>query len=414
MSIALSARAAPHAPIFERADRLSSIGVSEILRVGANVAALRREGRSVVSLCAGEPDFDTPENIKEAARRAIAAGATKYTALDGSGELKEAVREKFRRENGLDYRLDEISCGAGVKQVLFNALAATLDSGDEVVIPTPGWTSYRDMIAICGGRAVSAHCSRSDRFKLTAHALDKAITRRTRWLLLNSPSNPCGGVYSEEDLRALAEVLRAHPRVWIASDDIYEHILYDDRRFATMAAVAPDLEERTLTLNGVSKTYAMTGWRIGFGAGPRTLVEAMAVVQSQTTSCPSSISQAAAVEALTGPQDCVRQFATSFQSRRDRFTEAIREISGLSCDRPEGAFYLYADCGKRLGRTTPLGERIESDADFCRYLLENGVAVVPGSCFGGAGSFRLSFAASEDEIAEGLRRIGDACRRLSA
>lgn len=399
-------------PEFKPADRLAAVGVSEILRITAAAEALRRSGRSVVTLGAGEPDFDTPENVKEAARRAMAEGATKYTALDGTRELKEAVREKFRRENGLDYRLDEISCGAGVKQVLFNALAASLDPGDEVIVPAPYWTSYAGMVAICGGRTVAVPCREDRGFRLGPEDLERAITPRTRWLLLNSPSNPCGATYEGADLEALAEVLRRHPRVWVLSDDIYEHLVYDGHAFATMAAVAPDLGPRTLTLNGVSKTYAMTGWRIGYGAGPRPLIEAMATVQSQATSCPSSIGQAAAAEALTGPQDVVAERRVAFRSRRDRVVDALGRIPGLSCRRPRGAFYAFVGCGGLMGLRPPGGERIWSDAAFCRYLLESGVAVVPGSCFGLAPHFRVSFAEATDTLDEGVRRIERACRRL--
>ena len=407
--VALAVRSAP----FQPADRLSTIAVSEILAITAEAQARRRAGRPTIVLGAGEPDFDTPDNVKQAAIEAIRAGATKYTALDGGPELKSAVQAKFARENGLDFGLDEITCGAGAKQILANAMAATLNPGDEVILPAPYWTSYADIVAINGGVVRSPVCDETSGFKLTPTRLDAAICERTRWLVLNSPSNPTGAAYSEPELMALAEVLARHPHVWVLSDDIYEHILYEGR-FATMAQVAPDLRERTLTVNGVSKAYAMTGWRVGYGAGPSELIAAMAVVQSQSTSCPSSVSQAAAVEALEGPQDIVAERRERFRARRDAVVAALNAIPGLSCRTPDGAFYTFANCAGLMGRETPLGVRLSSDTDLCRHFLTAvDVAVVPGSCFGLGPYFRISYATSEAALQEACARIADACEALT-
>lgn len=397
---------------FRPADRLSSIGVSEILAITAEAQALKRAGRPMIILGAGEPDFDTPLNVKAAAVRAIEAGATKYTALDGSPELKTAVRDKFARENGLQFAPNEITCGAGAKQILANAFAATLDPGEEVIVPAPYWTSYADIVAISGGVVVAPSCGEATGFKLTARQLEESISPRTRWLLLNSPSNPTGAAYSAQELRELADVLLLHPQVWVLSDDIYEHILYEGE-FATMAAVEPGLRDRTLTVNGVSKAYAMTGWRIGYGAGPTALIQAMAVVQSQSTSCPSSVSQAAAIEALNGPQDIVVERRTLFRARRDRVVDALNAIPGVTCRKPEGAFYAFASCAGLIGRRTPEGTRLKTDSDFCRYLLDAvDVAVVPGSCFGLAPYFRISYATSDADLSGACARIARACAAL--
>ncbi len=324
------------------------------------------------------------------------------------------MREKFRRDNRLEYALDEITCGAGAKQILYNAFMATLDPDDEVVIPAPFWTSYADIVAICGGSPVVVPCPEADGFQLTPDALDRAITPRTRWLLLNSPSNPTGAAYPADHLLALCEVLDRHPHVWLMSDDIYEHILYDGRQFATPAAVAPRLRNRVLTVNGVSKAYAMTGWRVGYGAGPRALIGAMAVVQSQSTSCPCSISQAAAVAALVGDQAVVAERRAAFQHRRDFVVDALNATPGLSCRRPEGAFYTFVNCGDLLGRTGPDGMVLQDDRAFCRHLLDAvDVAVVPGSCFGLSGFFRISYATSEAELREAAERIRAACAALA-
>ncbi|MEI2417972.1 pyridoxal phosphate-dependent aminotransferase [Orrella sp. JC864] len=406
-----TARTAPSA--LRRAGRIARIEVSEILRIGARAAQYRREGRDVIVLGAGEPDFDTPENVKQAAMRAIAEGQTKYTLLDGTLALKQAIADKFARENGLRFELDQISAGAGAKQVIHNALMATLDPGDEVIVGAPYWTSYADMIAIAEGKAVAVPCLESNGFRLAPQDLARAITPRTRWLMLNSPSNPTGAAYGEQELRALAEVLLRHPQVWIISDDIYEHLLYDGRRFCTLAQVEPRLAPRTLTVNGVSKAYAMTGWRVGYAGGPRELIAAMAVVQSQSTSNPCSVAQAAAIEALQGPQALLAERRDSFQQRRDLVVDTINGIEGLSCRRPEGAFYAYVNCAGVIGRSTPAGKRLDSDADFCELLLAgHDVAVVPGSVFGLAPYFRISYATSAAQLRTALQRIADACASL--
>lgn len=397
-----------------RAQRIAAIEVSEILRIGALAEQRRREGRPVIVLGAGEPDFETPDHIKEAAIAAIRAGQTRYTALDGTPELKAAIQGKFRRENGLDYAIDEIAAGAGAKQVMYNAFMATLDPGDEVILAAPYWTSYSDMVLIAGGRPVPVRCTEENGFRLQPQDLEAAITPRTRWLLLNSPSNPSGAAYDEQQLRPVLDVLKRHPHVWLLSDDIYEHLLYDGRRFVTAAQLEPQLKERTLTVNGVSKSYAMTGWRLGYGAGPKSLIAAMAVVQSQSTSNPCSISQGAAVAALNGPQDLVAQWRDAFQRRRDFVVQGLNATEGLSCRRPEGAFYTFANCAGLIGRRTPSGAVIDSDSAFCRYLLEShDVAVVPGSCFGLAPYFRISYAASDAGLREACERIAAACRALA-
>ena len=398
---------------FQRAQRIAAIEVSEILRIGALAAQRQREGRPVIVLGAGEPDFETPDHIKEAAIAAIRAGQTRYTVLDGTAELKAAIQGKFRRENGLDYAVEEITAGAGAKQVMYNAFMASLDPGDEVILAAPYWTSYADMVLIAGGQPVPVRCTEENGFRLQAQDLEAAITPRTRWLLLNSPSNPSGAAYGEQQLRPILEVLKRHPHVWLMSDDIYEHLLYDGQRFVTAAQLEPELKQRTLTVNGVSKSYAMTGWRLGYGAGPKSLIAAMAVVQSQSTSNPCSISQAAAVAALNGPQALVAQWRDAFQRRRDFVLERLNAIEGISCRRPEGAFYTFASCAGLIGRRTPAGGVIDGDSAFCRYLLEShDVAVVPGSCFGLAPYFRISYAASDADLREACERIAAACAAL--
>jgi len=395
------------------AARIAGIGVSEILQIGARAAAMRKQGHDVIVLGAGEPDFDTPDAVKEAAFRAMQRGETKYTALDGSPAMKEAVREKFRRDNGLDFLANEISIAAGAKQVIFNAFMATLDPGDEVIVPTPYWTSYADIIRIAGGLPVLVACDAANGFRLTADQLERAITPATRWLMLNSPSNPTGAAYTAADYRPLLDVLLRHKQVWLLADDIYEHIVYDDFRFVTPAALEPALRDRILTVNGVSKAYAMTGWRIGYGAGPATLIGAMAVVQSQSTSNPSSVSQAAAIEALTGPQDYLVERRDDFRLRRDLVVDGLNAIDGIDCPRPQGAFYTFASCAGMLERTTADGRRIASDRDFCAYLLDAAkVAVVPGSVFGASPFFRISYASSCAELEEALSRIAQVCSKL--
>ena len=398
--------------VFRPADRLDGLGVSEILIRSGRAAALKRAGRDMIILGAGEPDFDTPEPIKEAARLAITAGRTKYTVLDGSPEMKDAVRTKFARENDLAFTTSEITVGAGAKQILYNAFMASLNTGDEVIIPAPYWTSYADIVRIAGGVPVEIQCGEASGFLLTSEQLDAAITPRTRWLLLNSPSNPSGAAYGADNLRALAEVVRRHRNIWVMSDDMYEHILYDGRTFVTFAQVAPDLRDRTLTINGVSKAYAMTGWRLGYGAGPATLIAAMATVQSQSTSCPCSISQEAAIAALNGPQDVVRERAALFQRRRDLVVSRLNEIKGISCRNPQGAFYTYASCEGLIGSRTPGGVPLIDDRMFADYLTEWDVTVIPGSCFGLAPFFRISYAASDQDLIIALNRIAKACASL--
>ncbi|MDA9405023.1 pyridoxal phosphate-dependent aminotransferase [Bradyrhizobium sp. CCBAU 45389] len=399
---------------FRSARRISAIGVSEILKIGAVAQRLKREGRPVIVLGAGEPDFDTPDHAKDAAERAIRSGQTKYTILDGTVELKAAIAEKFRRENDLVYATDEITAGAGAKQVIHNAFMATLSPGDEVILAAPYWTSYADMVRIADGTPVDVPCREENGFRLDAADLERAITPKTRWLLLNSPSNPTGAAYSAAQLRPILDVLKRHPHVWLMADDIYEHLTYDGMPFVTAAALEPSLKSRTLTVNGVSKAYAMTGWRVGYGGGPRELIAAIAVVQSQSTTNPCSVSQAAAIAALTGPQDVLVERRAAFQRRRDTVVDALNAIDGVSCRRPEGAFYTYASCAGLISRRTPDGVLIDSDAAFCRFLLErHDVAVVPGSCFGLAPYFRLSYATSEQNLREALKRIAKACRELS-
>ncbi|MFS8046479.1 pyridoxal phosphate-dependent aminotransferase [Rhizobium sp. BR 314] len=398
---------------FQPASRIASIGVSTILQIGARANAMKREGLPVIILGAGEPDFDTPDNVKEAAKAAIDRGETKYTALDGSPELKKAIAGKFLRENGIDYAVDEITVAAGAKQILFNAFMASINPGDEVIIPTPYWTSYSDIVEICGGVPVLIPCDAAAGFRLKAEQLEKAITPKTRWLLLNSPSNPSGAAYSEADYRPLIDVMLRHPHVWLMVDDMYEHIVYDGFRFTTPVAIEPRLKSRALTVNGVSKAYAMTGWRIGYAGGPKALIKAMAVIQSQATSCPCSVSQAAAIAALNGPQDFLQERTASFQKRRDLVVGRLNAIEGLDCLVPEGAFYTFSGCAGVLGTTTPSGKTIATDADFCAYLLDEAhVAVVPGSAFGLSPYFRISYATSEADLVEALDRIEKACAAI--
>ncbi|SMO46967.1 pyridoxal phosphate-dependent aminotransferase [Paracoccus laeviglucosivorans] len=397
------------------AGRIGDLGVSEILTITARANAMKREGFPVIILGTGEPDFDTPDHIKDAAIEAIRQGQTKYTNLDGSPEMKRAIRDKFRRENGLEFAANEVTAAAGAKQILYNAMMATLDAGDEVIIPTPCWTSYFDIVRIAEGVPVAVPCPGEDGFRLSAAALEAAITPRTRWLLINSPSNPTGSAYSAQDYLPLIEVLHRHPHVWLMVDDMYEHIVYDDFRFVTPLALDPSLKDRCLTVNGVSKAYAMTGWRLGYAGGPAALIAGMAVVQSQSTSCPSSVTQAAAIAALDGPQDVLIPRRASFQKRRDMVVDALNQIDGIFCRRPEGAFYTFASCEGLLGRVTPEGRRIDSDRDFCAWLLESAdVAMVPGSAFGLSPYFRISYATSEAELAEALSRIAAACATLRA
>jgi aspartate aminotransferase len=395
------------------ADRLARVKPSPTMAITALATELKEAGRNVIALSQGEPDFDTPANIKAAGIAAIERGETKYTVFDGRIELKRAICGKFKRENGLDYEPQQITVSNGGKQVLYNALVATLSPGDEVVIPAPYWVSYPEMVLLCDGEPVPVACPQNNGFKLRPEDLDAAITPKTKWLILNSPSNPSGAAYTEADLKALAEVLLAHEHVWIMTDDMYEHLVYDEFRFTTIAQIEPRLYERTLTVNGVSKAYCMTGWRIGYAGGPKQLIKAMGAVQSNSTANPCSISQAAAIEALNGPQDFIPKHNRLFLERRDLVVDALNRIPGLYCPRPEGAFYVYPSCAGLLGKKTPQGATIESDEDFVRYLLETeGVAVVHGTAFGLAPHFRISYATSNEELREACTRIERACRAL--
>lgn len=380
----------------------------------ANLAKeLRAAGRDVIGLGAGEPDFDTPPNIKEAAKAAIDRGETKYTAVDGIPELKRAICAKFRRENGLDYEPSQVSVATGGKQILYNALMATLNPGDEVVIPAPYWVSYPDMVLLGGGEPVIVPSRLEDGFKISPEALEAAISPKTKWFVFNSPSNPTGAGYSRDELRALTEVLLRHPQVWVMTDDMYEHIAYDGFAFCTPAETEPALYDRTLTCNGVSKAYAMTGWRIGYAAGPEPLIGAMRKIQSQSTTNPCSISQWAAVEALDGPQDFIETNRRLFQRRRDLVVSELEGTPGVVCPTPEGAFYAYPSIAGCIGKTSSAGAAIADDEAFCKALLEEtGVAAVSGSAFGLSPNFRVSYAASDEALAEACRRIGEFCAGL--
>ena len=396
------------------ADRLARVKASPTMAITALATELKAAGRDIIGLSVGEPDFDTPENIKDAAIAAIRAGDTKYTVFDGRMELKEAVAAKFKRENGLDYAPSQVSVSSGGKQVLYNAMVATLSPGDEVVIPAPFWVSYPEMVLLADGTPVPVACPQNYGFKLRPEDLDAAITPKTKWLILNSPSNPTGAAYTEADLRAVADVLLKHPHVWVMTDDMYEHLVYDDFEYKTIAQIEPRLYERTLTVNGVSKAYCMTGWRIGYGAGPKPLIKAMGAIQSNSTANPCSISQAAAIEALNGPQDFIAPNNAKFKERRDLVVDALNKIPGLFCHRPEGAFYVYPSCAGLLGKKTPQGEVIGSDEDFVKYLLAaEGVAVVHGDAFGLAPHFRISYATGTETLKEAMRRIDRACRALT-
>ena len=396
------------------ASRLSAIKPSPTIAVSNMAAEMKAAGKDVIGLGAGEPDFDTPDHVKAAARAAMDEGKTKYTAVDGIPQLKAAIVDKFARENNITCTPDMVTVGTGGKQVLYNALMATLDKGDEVIIPAPYWVSYPDMVLLAEGTPVAVECPQEDGFKLTPAALDAAVTDRTKWLILNSPSNPTGAAYSADDLRALADVLRRHPHVHIMVDDMYEHLVYDGFVFATMAEVAPDLQDRTLTINGVSKAYCMTGWRIGYATGPKALIKAMAKIQSQSTSNPNSIAQWAAVEALNGPLDFMADNLVHFAARRTLVSDALNAIDGMDCFVPEGAFYVYPNISGLLGRTTPEGKRLETDEDFVSYLLESqGVATVQGAAFGLSPHFRISYATSTAALEDAMERITTACAALS-
>ncbi len=392
---------------------LNRIQPSATLAMTARVAKLKAEGVDVIGLSAGEPDFDTPDFVKEAAIAAIRAGQTKYTLVDGTVALKEAISGKFKRDNGLDYGLDQITVNVGGKHTLFNALVATVDAGDEVIIPAPYWVSYPDIVAFAGGVPVVIAAGASQNYKITPEQLDAAITPRTRWLILNSPSNPSGAAYSPGELTALGEVLRRHPHVLLLSDDMYEHVWYADFPFATMVQLCPDLYDRTLTMNGCSKAYAMTGWRIGYAGGPSWLIKAMGKLQSQSTSNPCSIAQAAATAALGGPQGFLDDRNAAFRKRRDMVVAMLNDAPGLACPMPEGAFYVYPDAAGCIGKRTPDGLVIDSDAALIDYFLDAArVAAVPGDAFGLSPAFRVSYATSEAVLKEACIRIQQACAAL--
>ncbi|GGE86511.1 pyridoxal phosphate-dependent aminotransferase [Stappia taiwanensis] len=394
------------------ADALARVKPSATIAVTNKARELKAAGRDVIGLGAGEPDFDTPENIKAAAIQAIRDGKTKYTAVDGIPELKEAIVGKFARENGLTYATNQVTVGTGGKQVLYNALVATLNGGDEVIIPTPYWVSYPDMVLMAGGAPVIVEADQTT-FKVTPEALEAAITPKTKWIIFNSPSNPSGAAYTRAELAAIAEVLMRHPHVWVMTDDMYEHLVYDDFEFTTLAQVEPGLMDRTLTVNGVSKAYAMTGWRIGYAGGPAELIKAMAKVQSQSTSNPCSVAQWAAVEALNGPQDFIPRNNEVFKGRRDLVVSMLNQAAGLTCPTPEGAFYVFPSCAGAIGKTAPSGKVIETDEDFVTELLETeGVAVVQGSAFGLGPNFRISYATSTEALENACTRIQRFCGNL--
>ena len=394
-------------------DTLARVKPSPTIAVTTKAAELKAAGRDIIALGAGEPDFDTPQNIKDAAKRAIDEGKTKYTAVDGIPELKKAICAKFLRENGLSYAPNQISVGTGGKQILYNALMATCNAGDEVIIPAPYWVSYPDMVELAGGTPVIVPCGIAAQFKLTPAQLEAAITPKTKWFIFNSPSNPTGAGYTWDELKALTDVLLRHPQVWIMTDDMYEHLVFDDFKFCTPAQVEPALYDRTLTCNGVSKAYAMTGWRIGYAAGPVPLIKAMGTIQSQSTSNPCSVSQYAALEGLTGPQAFLDDNKALFQRRRDLVVSMLNAAKGITCPTPEGAFYVYPDIAGCMGKTSASGVKISDDEAFATALLEEtGVAVVFGAAFGLSPNFRVSYATSDTALAEACRRIQDFCAKL--
>ena len=395
------------------ADRLSRIKPSPTIAVSTKAAELKAAGRDVIGLGAGEPDFDTPEHIKAAARKALADGKTKYAPVAGIPELRRAICDKLKRDNGLEYAPDQISVGCGGKQNIYNALMATLNPGDQVIIPAPYWVSYPDITLLAEGEPVFVDCPESANFKLTPAALEAAITPKTKWLILNSPSNPTGAAYTRTDLKALAEVLLRHPQVWVMTDDIYEFITYDDFKFTTIAQVEPKLYERTLTLNGLSKAYCMTGWRVGYAAGAVDVIKAMNKIQSQSTTSTSTISQWASVAALDGDHSFIAEHNKVFKARRDLVVSMLNQASGLSCATPEGAFYVYPSCAGAMGKTTPDGKTLETDGDFVSYLLESeGVATVHGEAFGLSPHFRISYATSTKALEDACQRIQRFCGSL--
>ena len=395
------------------ADSLNRIQPAATIAVSTKARELQAKGRDVIALSAGEPDFDTPENIKQAAIKAIESGKTKYTDVDGIPELKDAIAAKFKRENGLEYKRSQISVGTGGKQVLYNALLATLNAGDEVVIPAPCWVSYADIVQLGGGTPVFAPCHFADGYKLKPETLEKALTKQTKWFMFNAPSNPTGAAYSKAELKALTDVLMRHPHVWVMTDDMYEHLLYDGHTFYTPAQVEPGLYDRTLTVNGFSKAYCMTGWRLGYAGGPEKLIANMRKLQSQSTSNPSSISQWAGVEALNGPQHFIPVHNKAFKERRDLVVGMLNQAKGLKCPTPQGAFYVYPSCAEAIGKTSRTGVKITNDEAFVTALLEEeGVAVVHGAAFAMSPFFRISYATSTKELEEACTRIQRFCGNL--
>ena len=393
-------------------NNLNKIKPSPTIAVTQKARELEAAGKDVIGLGAGEPDFDTPDNIKEAAIKAIRDGDTKYTAVDGTPALKKAIVDKFKRENNLDYDLDQITVGAGGKHVIYNAMMATLNEGDEVIIPAPYWVSYPDMVLLAGGTPIILECNDNQGFKVSPSELEKVITPKTKWIILNSPSNPTGACYSEGDIRELSKVLIKYPHVYILSDDIYEHVVYEGFKFFTIAQIN-ELKDRVLTMNGVSKAYSMTGWRVGYAAGPKEIIKAIAKIQSQSTTNPSSISQAAAVEALNGKQDFIKERAKSFQERRDFVVSSLNQIEGIECLNPDGAFYVFPSCKGLIGKKDPNGNVINNDTDFVKSLLEHsGIAVVQGTAFGLEGFFRISYATSMDNLKKALDKIKNFCKDL--
>ena len=393
-------------------DSLKRIKPSPTIAVTQKAKELKAAGKDVIGLGAGEPDFDTPDNIKKAAIDAIQSGDTKYTAVDGTKDLKEAIVEKFKRENNLNYTIDQITVGAGGKHVIYNLMMATLNKGDEVIIPAPYWVSYPDIVLLAGANPIVIECSEEQGFKLSAKDLEAKITNNTKWLILNSPSNPTGACYSEQEIKNLSQVLKRNPHVNILSDDIYEHITYDNFKFFTIAQI-PEIKNKVITMNGVSKSYAMTGWRIGYAAGDKDIIKAIAKIQSQSTTNPSSISQAAAVEALNGKQDFIPVRAKAFQERRDFVVNSLNAIDGISCLKPQGAFYVFPNCKGLIGKKDKSGKKITNDTEFVQSLLENNdVAVVQGSAFGLEGFFRISYATSMEKLEIAMKRIKSFCESL--
>ena len=394
-------------------DSLKRIKPSPTIAVTQKAKELKAAGKDVIGLGAGEPDFDTPDNIKKAAIDAIKAGDTKYTAVDGTKDLKEAIVKKFKRENNLNYTTDQVTVGAGGKHVIYNLMMATLNKGDEVIIPAPYWVSYPDIVLLAGANPIVIECSEEQGFKLSAKDLEAKITNNTKWLILNSPSNPTGACYTEIEIKNLSQVLKRNPHVNILSDDIYEHVIYDNFKFFTIAQI-PEIKNKVVTMNGVSKSYAMTGWRIGYAAGDKEIIKAIAKIQSQSTTNPSSISQAAAVEALNGKQDFIPIRAKAFQERRDFVVNSLNAIDGISCLKPDGAFYVFPNCKKLIGKKDKEGKKIQNDTDFVQSLLENfGIAVVQGSAFGLEGFFRISYATSMENLEKAMNKIKEFCESLN-